>query len=169
MKKVLVIGPGGAGKSTFAEQLAARTGLPLIHLDALYWRPGWVEMPKAEWASLIERVAGEPEWIMDGNYGGTLDQRLEACDTAILLDTSPWRCVWRVVWRRVRHAGRSRPGLAAGCHERLDGKFLWWIATYRVARRPRVLARLEAMKRSGKTVVILRSPSEIQRFLSSLP
>jgi hypothetical protein len=59
--------------------------------------------------------------------------------------------------------------LAAGCHERLDGKFLWWIATYRVARRPRVLARLEAMKRSGKTVVILRSPSEIQRFLSSLP
>jgi adenylate kinase family enzyme len=123
MKKVLVIGSGGAGKSTFAEQLFARTGLPLIHLDALYWRPGWEETPKAEWMSLIGRIVGEPEWIMDGNYGGTLDQRLEACDTAILLDTSPWRCLWRVVGRRIRHGGKSRPGLAAGCHERLDATF----------------------------------------------
>ena len=86
MRRVLVIGSGGAGKSTFAARLAARTGLPLIHLDACFWRSGWDPTPPDEWARRVADLMSRQEWVMDGNYGGTLDARLAACDTVIFLD-----------------------------------------------------------------------------------
>ena len=164
---MLLIGSGGAGKSTLARRLADRTGLPLVHLDALYWRAGWVETPKPEWVSTVERLVRDPAWVMDGNYGGTLDLRLAACDTVILLDVPPWRCLWRVLKRRVSHAGRSRPDMAPGCPERLDAGFLWWIATYRARRLPKVLSKLRSAASPGMRLVILRSSAEIERFLAS--
>ena len=91
MRKVLVIGSGGAGKSTFASKLSKRTGLPLIHLDSLYWRPGWIETSTAEWDQTIEHLLGRDTWIMDGNYGRTLERRLAACDTVIFLDLPLWQ------------------------------------------------------------------------------
>ena len=166
MKRVLLIGSGGAGKSTVARRLAARTGLPLIHLDALYWRAGWVETPKAEWAETVARLVQAPAWIMDGNYGGTLAARLAACDTVVLLDLPPWRCLWRVLARRFHHAGRARPELPAGCEERLDAGFAWWIATYRRKRLPGVLALLREAEAAGKRVIILRDAAQIERFLA---
>src|SRR5438034_11750677 len=86
LKRILVIGSGGSGKTTFARRLAERTTLPLIHLDALYWRPGWDPTPADEWRARVEALANEPAWIMDGNYGGTLDIRLAASDTIVFLD-----------------------------------------------------------------------------------
>jgi adenylate kinase family enzyme len=76
MRRVLVIGSGGAGKSTFATRLAQLTGLPLFHLDALYWKPGWVETPKEVWSRTMGQLIAGARWVMDGNYGGTLEQRL---------------------------------------------------------------------------------------------
>ena len=78
MRKVLVIGSGGAGKSTFAAKLARRTGLPLIHLDSLYWRPGWIETSAAEWDQTIEHLLGRDTWIIrvSRRYGlGTYEMR----------------------------------------------------------------------------------------------
>ena len=72
MKRVLVIGSGGAGKSTFATRLGARLGLPVIHLDRVYWQPGWVETPKDEWLRKVEEMCAADAWVMDGNYSGTL-------------------------------------------------------------------------------------------------
>ena len=87
MRRVLVIGSGGAGKSRFAVALGRRLGLPVIHLDAHFWHAGWVETPAAEWRERRWRSwsAGEA-WVMDGNYGGTMAQRLATCDTVIFLD-----------------------------------------------------------------------------------
>src|SRR5688572_22342824 len=113
MERVLVIGSGGAGKSTFAKRLAERLGLPLVHLDAIYWRDGWIETPKEEWRGIVARLIGEPRWVMDGNYGGTMDMRLAAADTVIFLDMPRVVCLWRVVKRYFQFRGHAHPGTPA--------------------------------------------------------
>jgi adenylate kinase family enzyme len=166
MQRVLVIGCGGSGKSTFAAHLAGRLGLPLVHLDALFWRPGWVETPREQWAETVARVISGPAWILDGNYGGTLEQRLRACDTVIFLDPPRLLCAARVLRRWMRFRGRSRPDMSPGCPERISLAFLWWVLTYPERRRPEVLRRLSGM-RPDQRVVVLRSPREVDRFLAS--
>jgi len=169
MRRILLIGPSGAGKSTLARRLAEGLGLPLIHLDALYWQPGWVETPKDAWRqTLATRLRGEA-WVMDGNYGGTLDLRLAACDTVILLDLPPWQCLWRVVRRRVRHRGIARPDMTPGCPERLDWAFLAWIATWRLRRARNVRRRLADAAQAGVTTHVLRSQAAVDAFVAALP
>jgi adenylate kinase family enzyme len=131
MRKVLIIGPGGAGKSTLATRLGERLRLPVFHLDALYWRPEWKEPTHDEWRATLAPLLAQESWIMDGNFGGTLDQRLAAADTAILLDLPPLLCAWRTLHRRWRYRGRHRPDMTPGCTEKLDLDFLC-----RSARRP---------------------------------
>lgn len=113
MKRVLVIGCGGAGKSTFARQLGARLQLPVIHLDAHYWRPGWVEPSKSEWATTVDGLLAGEAWVMDGNYGGTLPTRLAVCDCVVFIDLPRWLCIWRVLRRALRYRGETRRTWAA--------------------------------------------------------
>lgn len=167
MRRVLLIGCGGAGKSTAATRIGERLGLRVVHLDALYWKPGWVEPAKGEWEQQVRRIVGGEAWVMDGNYGGTLDLRLTAADTVIFLDLPRRVCLWRVLKRRARYHGQSRPNMAAGCPERLDVAFLRWIWSYPETRRPGVLAKLQAVEHE-KRVVVLRSRGEVRRFLMSL-
>jgi adenylate kinase family enzyme len=164
LRRVLVIGSGGSGKTTFARRLAERTGLPLIHLDALYWRPGWDPTPAEEWRAKVAELLRAERWIMDGNYGGTLDVRLEACDTVIFLDVPRWLCLWRVVKRQLQHRRGVRPEMAPGCPERLTWEFVEWIWTYPARRRASILARLKTLG-SGKQPYVLRSAREIESFL----
>ena|ERR1051325_3370369 len=164
MRRVLVIGSGGAGKSTFAARLGERTGVPVIHLDAHFWRAGWQETPREEWAARVEEMIAGDCWIMDGNYGGTMERRLAACDTVIFLDFPRALCLWRVIKRRVQFRGRSRPDMAEGCREHLTWEFIRWVWSYARERRPGVLKRLSELE-EGQRVVVLRSPREAQRFL----
>jgi adenylate kinase family enzyme len=127
VERVLIIGPSGAGKSTLARKLAEKTGLPLIHLDQLHWRPGWVEPNKEDWKRTVSELVERPGWIMDGNYGGTLPMRTAAADTVIFLDFPTWICLSRVLLRIVSWWGRTREDMASGCPERLDFVFLRWI------------------------------------------
>ena len=167
MQRILVIGSGGAGKTTVAKEIAARLGLPLIHLDRLFWSPGWVPAPDEEWDRTIARLAAQDQWVMDGNYGRTQAARLAACDTVVFLDLPPWLCLWRVTRRWWRYRGRSRPDLPEGCDEQVNFEFFWWIATFRRRRRPGILARLAEL-RPDKTVVVLRSTRDVERFLAGL-
>lgn len=168
MRRILVIGSGGAGKSWLATRIGERTGLPVRHLDALYWRAGWVETPREEWRATIARLAAERHWVMDGNYGGTMAQRLAACDTAVFLDLPRLVCIARVLRRAIRHRGRSRPDMAEGCPERISLEFLGWVWNYPRDHRPGVLARLREAAAAGTRVVVLRSAHDAERFLAGL-
>lgn len=167
MKHILVIGSGGAGKSCFAAQLAARTGLPLIHLDAYYWRSGWEALPDTEWIAKVDELLAGEQWIMDGNFGGTLERRLSACDTVVFLDLPMWLCLWRVVRRRIQFHGRARPDMTSGCNERLTVDFLWWIISYPVQRRPALRRRL-AQLRPDQQVFVIRTARMAETLLQSL-
>lgn len=167
MRRILLLGGGGAGKSTLAVRLAARTGLPLLHLDAIYWRPGWQSPSAEEWQAQIAALCRGEAWVMDGNYGGSLAPRLAACDGVVFLDTPAWRCLLRVLRRWWRYRGGPRPELPAGCDERLDMAFLWWVASYGWRRRPAILARLDEARLAGKRVWILRNAADIEDFLGA--
>ncbi|GAB3350355.1 P-loop NTPase family protein [Lysobacter tyrosinilyticus] len=167
MQRVLVIGASGAGKSTLAARLGQCTGLPVIHLDREYWQPGWIEPEKASWSETVDRLLAQQRWILDGNFGGTLERRLAACDTVIFLDLPRHICLWRVLKRRLRHHGGARPDMAPGCDERLSLHFLWWIWTYPQRRRPGVLRKLQQL-RPDQNAVVLRSDAEIEDFLATL-
>jgi adenylate kinase family enzyme len=163
----LVIGSGGAGKSTFARRLGARLGLPVIHLDANYWKPGWVEMPKDEWRSKVERLVKGNAWVMDGNYSGTLDVRLAACDTVVFLDLPRAVCVWRVLKRALKYRNGSRPDMAEGCREKFNLEFLLWIWNYPKRTRPKIVELLERHS-VDKKIVRLHSDADVDRFFGGL-
>lgn len=165
MRKVLVIGPGGAGKSTLASQLGKLLNIEVLHLDRFYWRAGWVETPKPEWLKTVEELTTRDSWIMDGNYSGTLDVRFQACDTVIFLDMARTLCLWRVIKRAVTYRNRSRPDMADGCHEKLNLEFLLWIWNYPRRSRPKIIKMLEASP-AEKRIVWLRSQADVERFLS---
>jgi adenylate kinase family enzyme len=164
MRRVAVVGSGGAGKSTFARRLGASTGLPVIHLDELYWRPGWVPTPDHEWREIMTRLVSGDAWIIDGNYSRTMDLRAQAADTVLLLDYAPIGNLARALRRTMFNHGRAIQ--APGCPEHLDWEFLRWIATYRRRSRPRVLAQLEAAP--DLDVRVLRRPRDAQRLLESV-
>jgi adenylate kinase family enzyme len=165
MRRIMVIGSGGAGKSTFARRLGSLLDIPVIHLDVEHWGPGWVEPPKDLWRRRVEELVGGEAWIIDGNYSGTLDVRLAACDTVIFLDLPRSVCLWRVLKRALMYKGSSRPDMAEGCREKLNSSFLVWIWNYPSRTRPKVV---ELLKRHSQTkrVVRLRSRAEVEKFLA---
>jgi adenylate kinase family enzyme len=165
MRRVLVIGSPGAGKSTFARLLAERTGLPLIHLDAEYHLPGWTEPEVAEWQARLKQLVAGDSWIIDGNYGGSMEYRLTRTDTAILLDYPTWLCLWRLLKRIVTLRGTVRPDAPPGCPERFDWAFLLYVAAFRTRKIPALELRLAAFP---GTVVRFRRPADARAFLDRL-
>jgi adenylate kinase family enzyme len=168
LKRVLIIGSGGSGKTTVARRVAERTRLPLIHLDSLYWRAGWQPTPADEWRATVEQLVSRDAWILDGNYGGTLDRRFQACDTVVFLDLPQIVCLWRVLTRQLRHFGEVRPELPVGCREGLSWEFLVWIWTYPARRRGGILRRLAALDKVRR-VAILQSDAAIEEFINGIP
>jgi adenylate kinase family enzyme len=159
---VAIVGSGGAGKSALARQVGAMTGLPVIHLDHHYWKPGWVPTPNDEWVPRQRELISGERWVVDGNYGGTLELRAERADTIVFVDLSRRVCLSRAL-RRVRSPILQAPG----CPQKVDVEFLRWIWDFPRKTRPKVVAILGAHAPTT-AVVQLRSPAEVRAFLARL-
>jgi len=163
-QRILVVGSGGAGKSTFARALGQRTGLPVVHLDRVFWQPGWTPMQDDAWRSTVAELVADEAWIIDGNYAGTLDVRVLHCDAVVFFDFGRLTCLWGVVRRVIAHAGRSRPDMAEGCPERFDWTFVRWLWRFPEDVRPRVVRAIEHAG-AGVEVAVVRSRRDARALL----
>ena len=167
MKRILIIGNSGGGKSTMAAKMAKILDLPLIHLDTHFWQPGWIETPDEEWQEIVKSLIAREEWIMDGNFGGTLNMRAERADTIILLDMPRYVNMTGIFRRVIKYYGKTRPDLPDGCPEKFDWQFTKWVWNYHKNSRPKVLEILEPF-RSSKNIITLRSRKEVNNFIQKL-
>ena len=139
MKKILIVGCCGAGKSTLTAALSEKTGLPTVHLDAIFWKENWVESTKEEFDAAVLAASKEDKWIMDGNYTRTLPMRLGLCDCVIFLDLPRYICIWQVLKRVFKNYGKCRPDMGKNCPERLDFSFLRYVWNFKRKQRPKVI------------------------------
>ncbi|MFD0618160.1 DNA topology modulation protein [Paenibacillus sp. GCM10027629] len=167
MNRILIIGCPGSGKSTLSQQLGGILSLPVIHLDRYYWKPNWVPTPKDEWGQFLVDATEQDQWILDGNYIGTLDLRLQHADAVIFLDMPRYLCIYRIIKRRIQYQGRTRPDLNEDCPEKLDGSFIRWVWNYNKQTRQQVLQRLEGLD-SSKRIFVLKNRRDVRELIEQL-
>ncbi len=152
MQRIVVLGRGGAGKSTFARHLGVLTGFPVIELDEWFWQPGLVRTPREQWVDVQRELIQSETWIMDGDLGpyDVLEPRLDVADTVIILDFSLLRCAWRSI-------RRSSEGI----------DFWRWVIGYRRRSLPVLMATI-ATHASRAQVRLLRTPEAAEALLAAV-
>ena len=167
MQRVMIIGCGGAGKSTLARQLGEKTGLPVVHLDQIWWAPGnWQHVEREEFDARLAEEIEKPQWILDGNFNRTIEMRLDASDTVIYLDFGCMACLLSWLKRVVTNWGHARADMTPGCKEWFDPEMARWIWNFNKENRERYYRLLNEAE--GKTTIVLKNRRMVKRFLRSL-
>lgn len=161
MKKVIIIGCPGAGKSTFALSLHNKTGIPLYHLDMLNWNADKTTVSKEVFLHRLNNVLSENEWIIDGNYGSTMELRISVCDTVFFLDYDVDVCLSGINERK----GKQRPDMP-WIETEDDEEFLQFIRDYNTNSRPKVIELLN--KYSNKDIFIFKNRNEAEIFIENI-
>lgn len=161
MKKVIVIGCPGSGKSTLSRALREKTGLPLCYLDMLYWNADKTTVEKDVFLERLSAVLAGDAWIIDGNYASTMELRLAACDTVIFLDYPLALCLVGIRERR----GKPRDDMP-WVEQEEDAEFIAFVKRYHEEQRPQVLSLLE--KYRDKNVIVFRDRAQADAFLARL-
>jgi hypothetical protein len=151
VQRVVILGRGGAGKSTVGRRLSELVGLPVIELDKHFWQPGLVPLSREKWVEVQRKLASQSRWIMDGDLGpyDALPVRLSMADTVLLLDFPLWLCLWRALRR-----GKE------------NWDFWWWLITWRWLERPKL--RDMFAEHPNAQIHIARSQKELDQLLSKL-
>lgn len=159
MKRVIVIGCPGSGKSTFARALQAKTGLPLHYLDMMFWNADKTTVSREEFDKRLDAVLATDRWLIDGNYSRTLEKRIAASDTVFFLDLPTDVCLLGVKQRQ----GKPRPDMP-WIENGEDAEFLKFIKEFADHSRPKIRSLLG--KYNDKRTVIFHSHEEIDKYLS---
>lgn len=162
MKKVIIIGCPGSGKSTLSRAIHEKTGIPLYHLDMMFWNADRTTVEKQVFLDQLSAAMEQDAWIIDGNYGSTIELRLAACDTVFFLDYPVEVCLQGIRQRR----GKPRSDMPWFEIEEEDAEFINFIKSYNSESRPQVMALLE--KYAHKNIYIFRSRAEKDAFLSRM-
>ena len=162
MKKIIVIGCPGSGKSTFSWSLHQITGIPLFHLDLMYWNADRTTVEKSVFHERLKDAMQNDRWIIDGNYASTMEMRMEACDTVIFLDYPLDVCLSGIEERR----GKPRSDMPWIEPEEVDEEFLAFIKRYNTENRPKVMALLKKYNR--KNLFVFKSRGEADAFLKEI-
>lgn len=167
MKRISVIGCPGAGKTAFSRELARNTGLPLVHLDFLYYDQAHsYQTDKDSWRSRVSSETKNKQWIIDGNYKSTFDIRLPRSDTIIFLDYPTYLSVWRAIKRRVHFRKRVREDMPPTWKERLGWGLFVFILKFNRIIAPKTRQLLESF--DDNDVIILRSPRQARVYLAKI-
>ena len=169
MQRVLVMGSSGSGKSTFARGLSDITGIPTVSIDALFWKPGWVESEREEFQRRMIEAVQQPRWIMDGNYTrhGAGELRRQLADTIIWFDLPRSTCMFGILRRIAGSYGQVRPEMAEGCPEKIDLEFLRYVWTYRQQQRPKLLDYFQGL-RADQSLVCFTDRAQADAYLKDL-
>ena len=165
MKKVLVIGGNGSGKSTFSRKLGKKTGLPVVHLDKIFWRGNWEYISREEFDVLLSAELKKEEWIIDGNFERTLEERIKFCDTVFYFDFSTVKCLFGVTERVLKNYGKTRPDMGGSCPEKFDLEFYKAILRFNKKNRPKTEALLEKYK---PEVIVFKNRKQAEEYLKNL-
>ena len=166
MERIVIIGCGGAGKSTLARKLGEKLGLPVVHLDRLFWRPGWVQVSQEEFDALLRMELAKDKWIMDGNFNRTIPERVERCDTIIYLDFNRFTCLRGVAKRFITNIGKVRPDMGEGCPEKVDLEFLKWIWNFNKNKRESYYRILN--EAAHAQTIVLKNRRAVNKYLKEL-
>lgn len=164
-KRILIVGSGGAGKSTLSRQLGEKWNLPVVHLDAMFWQPGWTPSPRLVFMERVTAELEKPEWIVDGNFDSSIEWRATYADLIIFLDYSNVLCLYRAYKRYWMYRGDTRPDMGKNCPEKLDWEFVRWIWRYPKDARPNMLSILSNVQAE---VITVKSPKDLEHWLQEL-
>ena len=167
MQRILIIGNTGSGKSTFAKKLAQKSGLPLVHLDKLYWRGSWEHVSREEFDTALQAELEKPQWIIDGNFNRTLPHRLSYCDTVFFFDLPTLVCLAGITQRVFANLGKTREDMGGDCPEHFDKQKLPLyrnVLTFNGQHRKNYYAMLSGLP----NVVIFHSRQQANTFLDNL-
>lgn len=159
MKKIIIIGCPGSGKTTFAVKLANKLGIKLFHLDAIYHKPDKTHISSEEFDDALSNILSLDSYIIDGNYNRTIERRISACDTVFLFDLPTNVCIEGALSR----VGKPRPDMP-WVETELDPDFKEWISSFSENSLPKIYALIESY-RVGKNIVIFKSREEADAFL----
>jgi len=162
MEKVIIIGCPGSGKSTFGRELKRITGLPLYHLDMMYWNEDRTTVSKEIFIERLQEAMSNSKWIIDGNYGGSMEMRIKECDTVFFLDYATELCIQGIESRK----GQPRSDMPWIENDNTDNDFISFINNYNSESRPKVLDLMK--KYASKNIIVFHSREESEEYLSSL-
>ncbi|WP_462259499.1 DNA topology modulation protein [Vagococcus teuberi] len=167
MKKIMIIGSPGTGKSTLGRQLEDKLSIKLYHLDKLFWKPHWEMSTKHEQQTILSDIVEKDSWIIDGNYSSTLDIRMKQADTIIYLKKVRLVCLYQVLKRVIKYRGTTRPDMQEDCPEKIDIEFIKWIWHFPKNHEPLIEEQMNQLNKS-QVLVTLTSKKEVKQFLKRM-